>query len=451
MPPLGQHHQDSIMLDRPSIAWLRPALTLLGLTGLLALGACGGGSGAPNNPYAPIPVNPVLGVQPLSATVYSGIPTILTITSGQGPFQAFSSNAAVLPVAQNISGYNVVLLANKVAADEDVKITIQDALGATVPVSVTVKNAPILNTLTITPSGTDCGSAVCTGQTAIASVTASGAAGGGLANRQIRFDVVYGPFAIVTTNPAAPLAPTLTVVTDANGNAAVSVQATANAPTAPAQIRATEVTSGQIDVANFTVQNSTVAGQSPLTVVPATTTITAAYNNACSTGFRVDNYIYGGNPPYRITSTFPDKVTLVNSTVATSGGFFEYVTNGGCVDPLVFSIVDSAGKQVTSTLSNKPGTVAPPVVTPAALRITPAATTSASCTGKTFTLVITGGTTDYNVIASPAGAIVTPQVVTTAGGTTGISGLLTGSGPTTITVVDTGTPQQTVTATITCT
>lgn len=439
------------MLDRLSVAWLRPALALLGLTGLLTLGACGGGSGAPNNPYSPVTTSPVLIVQPLVATVYSGVPATLSITSGQGPFQAFSSNSTVLPVTQVVSGFSVVLLANKVSQDESVRITIEDAFGSTVNVAVTVKASPILNTLTVAPTGGDCGVSLCSGQTGTASVTASGTAGGGVAGRQIRFEVIYGPFAIITTNPAFPLDKSLTVVTDTNGNASVGIQATVNAPTAPAQIRATDVTSGDQEIANFTVVNSTVPGQSPITVVPASTTISGAYTNTCSTGFRVDNYIYGGNPPYRITVSAPTTVTLVNSTVLTSGGFFEYITNGSCVDPVTFSIFDAAGKQTTSTLSNKPGTAAPPGPTPpAALRITPGTATSASCTGKTFTFVITGGTTDYNVITSPAGATVTPQVVTTSGGTTSISGLLTGSGLTSIVVVDSGIPQQTVTGTLTC-
>jgi hypothetical protein len=439
------------MVDRPLTAWLRRAFTLLGMPVLLALGACGGGSGAPNNPFAPVTGTPVLGVQPLVLTIYSGIPSTLTITSGQGPFQAFSSNPSVLPVAQNISGFTVVLLANKVAADESVVVTIQDAFLQTVPVSITVKNAPILNALTFTPSDSDCGTSLCSGQNGTATVTASGPAGAPLSSRQIRFDVVYGPIGFQSTDPATPLASTLTVVTDANGVATVGIQATASVPTQPAQIRATEVTSGQIDIANFTVLNNTVAGQSPLTVVPASTTITGAFSNACSTGFRIDNYIYGGNPPYRVTSTFPDAITLVNSTVATSGGFFEYVTNGTCVDPLVFSIFDSAGKQVTSTLSNKLGTLAPPGATPpATLAITPTATSNAACTGKTFNFVITGGTHDYNITAGTVGAIITPPVVTASGGTTSISGLLTGSGLTNVIVVDSGSPQQTVSGSITC-
>ncbi len=63
--------------------------------------------------------------------------------------------------------------------------------------------------------------------------------------------------------------------------------------------------------------------------------------NTCSTGFRVDYFIYGGTPPYQISSTFPGAVTLVNSTVGFSGGSFEAITNGTCTKPLVFTIVDA--------------------------------------------------------------------------------------------------------------
>jgi hypothetical protein len=102
-------------------------------------------------------------------------------------------------------------------------------------------------------------------------------------------------------------------------------------------------------------------------------------------------------------------------------------------------------------LINKPGTQAPPAPpVPSAIVITPASTTNAACTGKTFTVVLTGGTPPYNVTTSPSGAVVTPQVVATSGGSSGISGLVTGSGLTNILVVDSGTPQFTATGSITC-
>ena len=90
--------------------WLRPTLALCALAGLLALGGCGGGSGAPNNPFAPKPVIPgPLFVLPPTAVVYSHTPATLQVSGGALPYQAFSSNSAVLPVAQNVDTGVVVL------------------------------------------------------------------------------------------------------------------------------------------------------------------------------------------------------------------------------------------------------------------------------------------------------------------------------------------------------
>jgi hypothetical protein len=50
-------------------------------------------------------------------------------------------------------------------------------------------------------------------------------------------------------------------------------------------------------------------------------------------------------------------VVLVNSNVPNSGGFFEAITNGTCVNPLQFTIVDTAGKITSATLINQPGTM----------------------------------------------------------------------------------------------
>ena len=432
---------------------LRPVLALLAFAGLLTLGGCGGGSGAPNNPFAPGPVIPgPLFVLPPATTVYAHTPAALTISGGATPYQAFSSNSSILPVAQLVNGSTIVLVANDVAADTVVIVTVQDAIGQTATSTVTVRPAPIFNTLTITPARTACGTnAVCSGDTATALVQVTGPGGAGIPNRAVRFDVVQGAFGILTNNPASPFASTLTVVSDNNGNAQVIIQASVNVPTQPAILRATEITTGNTVTGVFTIVQVT-DGSTILSVVPPIATITGPDTTLCSAGFRVDYFIYGGTPPYHISSSFPNAVGLVNPTVFVSGGFFEAVTNGTCVNPLVFTIVDSVGRQTTAQLINALGTVPPPTPptppTPAALVVTPATVTDGACTGKTFPFIITGGTPPFSV-TSPGGTVV-PNPVVASPGTFTVSGFLTGSGAHPIAVTDSAATQQAKIATITC-
>jgi hypothetical protein len=343
-----------------------------------------------------------------------------------------------------------VLIPSEVAADTTVVITVQDAIGQTATSSVTVRPAPLFNTLTVVPSRTACGvNAVCSGDTATATVQVIGPAGGGIANRQVRFDVIAGAYAIQSSNPAQPLVSTLTVVSDINGFARVILQAAVSVPTQPAQIRATDLTTGNSVTATFTIVQQT-DGSAILSVVPATANITGPDDAHCSAGFRIDYFIYGGTPPYHISSTFPDAVTLVNSTVNFSGGSFEAITNGTCVDPLVFTIVDAIGRQVTATLSNVVGETAAPPPPSAPIFITPASVTRASClTTTTFGFTITGGTPPFSV-SSPNG-MVSPSSVTTSPGSFTFNPSTNGAGTYTIFVGDTSVPQKTASVTITCT
>jgi len=330
-------------------------------------------------------------------------------------------------------------------ADTDVTITIQD-LGPLQPVAptatavITVRASPLGNSLTIVPTTDDCGTAVCSGQTALATVTVLGSQGNPQ-GRAVRFDVIGSAYSIVTNNPAQPLASTLTVLTDAAGKASVILLVNANAPTQFAQLRVTDVASGQQLVGNFTIVENT-NGEAVLSIVPDTVTITGAFKGVCSNGFPIDYFIYGGTPPYRVSSTFPSAVTLVNSVVNTNGGSFRAITNGTCVSPLVFSIVDATGRQTTATLNNNPGTEEPPA--PAPIAISPTSVSSAACTGKTFTFIVTGGTPGYSAIVNPSGtAVVTGNQVK-------VSGLTTGSGDTTVSVVDQSSPPMSIPATISC-
>jgi len=450
--------------------WLRPALTLLALAGTLALTACGGGSGSINNPTQPTPT-PISVLSTLPAGViiaYSGVPTTIKIVGGLPPYQALSNNSAVLPVPLNVSGDTVVLVANPVALNVDVPvaITISDQSGQATVVSVTVRFAPLFATgLTVTPSSGLCGQNVCDGDTAAVTAVATGPGGAPLPGRQIRFDVVFGPFAILTSNPGTPVTPTMTVVTDASGVATVQIQATPNAATQQAQIRATDVTTGQQQVANFVVQRNTTSNN--LSVIPPSVTITAPFNNACSTGFVIDYYIFGGTPPYSITASFPNAVLFAPNQVLNSGGFFRATTNGSCVNPLTFTIVDGAGKITTATLSNVLGTANPPcgpaplpACAPPALAVAPANTPDNACTGtKTYSFVITGGTAPFNVVPSgnPPGITASPNPVPTSGSFVQVTvpypfppapQPFVGTIP--ILIGDAGTPQQVRTVTITC-
>ncbi len=217
-----------------------------------------------------------------------------------------------------------------------------------------MREAQLVNSFTIVPDLADCGTSLCSGQTATAQVTLRGAQGGRIAGRAIRFDVIGTDYAIVTNNPGQPLASSLTVLTDVTGTAAVIIKANVNAPTQAAQMSVTDVTTGLQLVGNFTiVQIHRWVGDHD--DCPVHVKITGAFKGICSTGFVTDYYIYGGTPPYRVTSTFPNSITLVNSVVNTNGGFFRAITNGACVDPLTFSILDATGRQTTATLQQRRG------------------------------------------------------------------------------------------------
>jgi len=441
--------------NRLLAACLRPLVGLVALAGVLALSACGGGSGAPNNPYAPGPTVPgPLSLLPAAATAYSGVPMTLTVSGGVAPYQAFSSDSAILPVAQAVAGNSILLLPGNVGNDTLVTITLQDAAGTKTVSAITVRAAPLLpNLITILPNG-DCQigqNTLCSGGTGVASVVVTGAGGGGIPGRQVRFEVIAGAFQIQTPNPAQPLASTYTVVTDANGSAAVGLVVNVNAPTQIASIRAIEVTSGNQVTGQFLIQQVTDGAQI-LSVVPSgDTTIKGPDANTCSTGVAVVYHIYGGTPPYQVSAPFVGAVSLSGVPVATNGGAFTATTTGGCFDKMPFAITDATGRTIPSgsspTLTNAKGDAAgggaaAPVV------VSPTTVNDPACTGKTYTFVLTGGTAPFSIAA--AGGLVAPNPVTTSPGTFAVSGFLTGSGTHTVFIGDASTPQLTTTATITC-
>jgi hypothetical protein len=229
------------------------------------------------------------------------------------------------------------------------------------------------------------------------------------------------------------------------------LQAGVNVPTQPAQIRATDLTTGNSVTAAFTIVQQT-DGSAILSVIPATATITGPDKNTCSSGVRVDYFIYGGTPPYHVAPSFPDTVTMVNTTVFTSGGSFEVITNGTCVNPLTFTIVDAIGRQTTAQLINSLGTATPPPPPSPAIQVTPpSATAGAACSAATpsFGFTITGGTPPFNV-ASSDGVVTTSPVTTSPGSFTFKVTNFTASHDNVIFIGDTSVPQKTATVTVHC-
>lgn len=445
------------MLATRLTAWLRPALTLAATAATLALTACGGGSGAPNNPYEPLPPTPgPLVVVPAEAVAYAGTPLILSITGGVPPYQAFSANPAVLPVPTNVTGNTLTLMANNVDTAQSANVTIRDAAGALAGSEIVVRPSLLLPaSITIVSNGAPCpGGDVCSGQTGSATVRVTGSGGVPLAGRQVRFDVVQGQYALQTTNPGSPLAPTQTVVSDANGEARVIVAVPANTPTQIALLRATELSTGSQVTGQFVIAQVT-SGEGVLSVAPGgTTTITGPAPNVCSAGVRVSYYVFGGTPPYRVVTNFPDAVALVGSPVPVNGGGFDVITNGSCFTGLTFAVTDATGRTLTTGLpivENVPGT-GDPAPQPVALQVIASGTGSAAapvaCAGTTFPITIIGKP-PFSATASRAGVLFGTNPVTVSPGQLNVSSVPAG-GATTITIGDASTPQQLATVTIYC-
>jgi hypothetical protein len=416
----------SHMHENRLTAWFRRGAALLGAAGLLALTACGGGSGAPNNPYTPTP--PIAGplvVVPGEATAFAGTPLILSISGGTPPYQAFSSNPSALPVPQNVNGNTLALMANNVDATQSANVTIRDAAGQTAISEISVRPAVLLPaSVAIVPNSAPCpGGDVCSGQTSVATLRVTGPTGAGLAGRQVRFDVIQGAFSLQTTNPASPLAQTQTVVSDANGEARVVIAVAPNTPTQIGLLRATELATGSQTTSQFVIAQVT-NGEGVLSVAPSgNTIINGPAQGVCSAGVRVSYYIFGGTPPYRIATQFPDAVTIIGNPVTVNGGGFDVLTNGSCFTGLTFAITDATGRTLTTglpTIDNVAGTQTPPPTPPPVANLqlfasgTGTAQSRVACANRTFAMTVVGAA-PFSATSSLPGVILNSPVSTSPG------------------------------------
>ena len=397
-------------------AWLRPALTLFALAAIFSLAGCGGGNGAPNNMFDNGGGTPVLTVLPTTVSVYSGVPASLTITSGTAPFTAFSSDATILPVSSSVSN-TIALLASTVAADQNVTLTIRDASAQQVTVPVTVHPSLLLPasiTITGNPVCSGSGSTLCSGQDGTATVKVTGTAGAPLAGRPVRFDVVLGTFSLIAANSTSP-AQSVTVNTDQNGLAVVTIRVPVDAATQFGTIRATDVTTGSSVIGQFTISQF-INGNSVLSVIPTgVTTFTGPDTAHCASGGVAAFYIFGGTPPYMVQTNFPTAVNLLGVPVLTSGGSFLVSPTGACFTGLTFAITDANGRTLLTppTVSNVLGTTAP---APGPVVLLPTELNPGSCKALTQlgSILATGGTGTFTPAASggSGGPLIVPPTST---------------------------------------
>ena len=385
--------------------------------GLLA--SCGG-SGV----SAPTVVGGDLQVLPGATDMFPNTPVTFTISGGQRPYTAFSSNSSILPLDITIaSGSTFVATANNPTTDTVVTITVRDSAGKTATAAASVKTAVLLNAITIRPSintGNACGGAdVCTGTDAVASVKAQ-SNGGPLVGRSIRFDVLSGALGIVS---GANVASTLTVAADSLGVAIVSLRAPVGVPNQYSTIRATDITTGQS--VSYVLTIGQTIDPTAIAITPSDFQWTGAFKDRCASGGLTSHLITGGTPPYSIGQSVPAFSVLTGSppgpagqvvpaeTVTTVGKNFGsllvLVTGRICsagANGNVITVTDSIGRVARLTLGNSLGTADPPAV--GAAVVLPVPTLAPS----TFTAFACGQASSSFVAQSiPSGYTGTPPIL----------------------------------------
>jgi hypothetical protein len=439
----------------------------------LLLAGCGGGGA--KDPFDPGPQAPALTVTPGAVTVYSNIPSVVTVTSGVAPFQAFSSDSVVLPVTSS-GGTLVTLVPTNVPSDTPVTLTIRDGLNRAVTVAVTVKPATLVNSVTVVPiAGSTCsvdagggggGSTsnpslapvpICSGDTATVNVTVRNANTSVIPNRQVRFDAVFGDYQFVTDVNGSNPSKSVTLITDQNGQANALIKAASAAPSQAALVRVTDLVAGnRVDTAFTIVQ--VLDGDRVLSVVPDDYMGQGFFVGECG-GSSGDYIIYGGRPPYTVRSSLPGAVGLSVGgvsgdpvTVLASGGSFRASTTfvaAGCTGyKAQIVITDSAGLNKTVSYEERSGTnPLPTPPTPTELVIRPSGPSVTCSLNRAVSFTIIGGTAPYGVRTSRPADVSVDQIGAGATVTITAPGGLQG---TTISVEVVDSRSNTTSATITC-
>ena len=360
-------------LSETKQACTRVFSSILGLNAALmlvsALSGCSGAVGTPPD-TTPVAATP-LAVSPAAADIFPDVPVTFTITGGKPTYSAFTSNSVVLPVNAAVTGTSFTVTPAAVTADTSVDITVRDAANTSATAKATVKPSTLINQITFTPSApatNGCGTGLCSGNDALVVVKAA-LNGVVLRGRQIRFEALQGSFKISTTGLVPPppgstcTDRSCTVLTDAQGEATVTVVADAAAFTQVATLQITDASvpsSGQSRKYNFTIIQQT-SGVGILSVLPsASIVLQGAAGSVATNGMgscpigTVSYAIFGGTPEYKVSSSLPDVAPAPSETVKNSGDSFTVTlipvrTGGSCGQP-VFVIADKLGRSIQTAV-----------------------------------------------------------------------------------------------------
>jgi hypothetical protein len=373
------------------LTWFSSLATAIILGFMTLLSGCGGG-GASATP------NIALSVDPAAANLYMGYPTTFTITGGRAPYSISAGDPSIHFTGSSnntlsINGNTFEVTVDNVNADTSVTLTVRDADGKSATTSVTVK-----------PASLDAASLIITGQSATGtsqtfissglqgtvSVTARSATGAPLMGHKVRFHVTdqgaaYG--FVCNTNLGNCVVPqggtdptgriiTLETTTDQSGNAYAVIKADVGASTQYATISATD------EVTGFELRKQFMIAGLQLLVNPTSATWTITQKDITITGNPSTSpptpdytycsplpssptytvyYIYGGTPPYTVSSTnplvgsvflttpttVPHTVAPGPITVANNGGSFivawPNLSGGNATGDANIVVVDSVG------------------------------------------------------------------------------------------------------------
>jgi hypothetical protein len=415
--------------------WIKRGAAIAVCTGMGALlGSCGG-SGVSSDTGVQVGA---LSLLPPTGTLYANTPFTFTVAGGRKPYNISTNEPTVLPVPTTLDGNTFTVIPNNPGVVDpggdantvprrSVSITIRDNAGTQIS-SGASSYAVLQNFLTGysigistigscggSTTGTTSATEACVG--ADSQVNLRPTSAGLIQNRRpLRLSINYGSFSFVDSSTNT-LLQTQTVTTDDTGQVSTRIRVLANIPTQYAGLRVTDVQSGIYRDVDFTIRNPTPTGT--LSLLPSSINITGALTTQCGTG-SVDVVIYGGTPPYQITSSAPDSIrisapnvsstTTNNPSVTTNSATFTVTAfnSSVCLGPGTVVVRDSGGNPpATFTVTTAVGTTVPTQP----LAVVPASVCVQD--GGSAVVVVSGGNNQKVVSSSnPNLIVVTPATGT---------------------------------------